>query len=197
MANPPLPVENSTTSFWRSQSLHEIDNLRSPNFPSEADIVIIGAGYTGASLAYHILNLSPNSANKPSIVILEAREACSGATGRNGGHLKPDAFIKAAAALDEYGKEAAEEVARFETRHIAAIGDLVRKEGIDCDFVVTRAIDVCLYDKAHHELKAKLDKLRDAGVDVGDVFYSSGDTAAGVSDHSVSHISMSYFSVLT
>lgn len=181
MANPPFPVENSTTSFWRSSNLHSIDNFRSPDFPSEADIVIIGAGYTGASLAHHILNLTSASPKKPSIAILEAREACSGATGRNGGHLKPDGFLKAATALDEHGKEAAEEVATFETRHIAAIGDLVREEGIECDFVVTRAIDVCLYDKGGEEMEAKLARLREAGVDVGDVFYCSEESAEGVS----------------
>ena len=101
--------------------------------------------------------------------------------GRNGGHLKPDAFIKAGTAFSAYGKETAEEVASFETKHLAAIGDLVRKEGIDCDFVVTRALDICLYDKANEELKAKLDHLREAGIGVDDVFYSPEDTAEKVS----------------
>lgn len=44
--------------------------------------MIIGAGYTGSSLAYHILEKDVE--RKLKIVILEAREACSGATGRNG-----------------------------------------------------------------------------------------------------------------
>jgi ribulose 1,5-bisphosphate synthetase/thiazole synthase len=77
------PVENSTTSFWRANDLHQLDNYRSPTFPSEADIVIVGAGYAGASLAYHILERTAGNQSH-SIVILEAREACSGATGRNG-----------------------------------------------------------------------------------------------------------------
>ena len=84
MANVPFPVPKSTVSFWRSQGLHQLDNYRSPDWPDTIEIVIIGGGYAGASLAYHILEKSRTSENQPSIVILEAREACSGATGRNG-----------------------------------------------------------------------------------------------------------------
>lgn len=81
----PLPVPNSTTSFWRS-SPHPLDNHRStPDVPSQVDIAVIGAGYAGVSTVYHILNIAKAKGTPPpNIVILEAREACSGATGRNG-----------------------------------------------------------------------------------------------------------------
>jgi uncharacterized protein with NAD-binding domain and iron-sulfur cluster len=79
-----LPVPNATQPFWRNQP-HALDNHRSTeDLPTEADIVIVGAGYAGASIAYHLLEQTKNGSKKPSIVILEAREACSGATGRNG-----------------------------------------------------------------------------------------------------------------
>jgi len=81
-----LPVPNSTFSYWRSE-LHPIDSYRSSEkLPSECDIAIIGAGITGVSTAYHLsrLHAANNTGKKPSIVILEAREVCSGATGRNG-----------------------------------------------------------------------------------------------------------------
>jgi hypothetical protein len=78
----PYPVENSTVSFWRTQ-LHPLDSHRSTSeLPKQCEIVIIGAGYTGASMAHHLLE--GNDTAGSSIVILEAREACSGATGRNG-----------------------------------------------------------------------------------------------------------------
>jgi hypothetical protein len=76
-----LPVPNSTLSFWRTE-LHQIDDHRSTkDIPTDCDVLIIGAGYCGASTAYHLMNENPSP---PSIVILEARQACSGATGRNG-----------------------------------------------------------------------------------------------------------------
>lgn len=79
-----FPVPNSTVPFWRTD-LDELDNHRSTvELPAEADIVIIGAGYAGASIVHHLLEATTGSSKPPSIVILEAREACSGATGRNG-----------------------------------------------------------------------------------------------------------------
>ena len=78
------PVPNSTLSFWRTE-LHDFDNHRTTEqLPAEVDIVIVGAGYAGASIAYHLLEKSKESGKNVSIAILEAREACSGATGRNG-----------------------------------------------------------------------------------------------------------------
>lgn len=76
-----FPVANSTLSYWRSEP-HEIDSHRSTEgLPKECDVMIIGAGLSGVSTAYHLLNDNPSP---PSIVILEARQVCSGATGRNG-----------------------------------------------------------------------------------------------------------------
>lgn len=80
-----LPVENPTLPFWLTER-SALDEIRStPDLPTEADIVIIGAGYSGVSLAYHLLTASAaKSSPLPSITILEARTICSGATGRNG-----------------------------------------------------------------------------------------------------------------
>lgn len=89
--------------------------------------------------------------------------------------------MRAAGALQKYGKEAAEEVASFEARQVKEIKDLVEKENIDCDFVVTRASDVCLYDEAHQELKKGLEQLTKAGISTAEgVFYSDSRTAEGV-----------------
>lgn len=75
-----MPTPKSTDSFWRSE-LHELDDLRSTEeLPKASDIVIIGAGYAGVATAYHLLEAGSTA----SITILEARGACSGATGRNG-----------------------------------------------------------------------------------------------------------------
>lgn len=82
--SPNIPVPKSTQSFWRTD-LDSLDSHRTTEVLLEsADIVVIGAGYAGASTVYHLLEKTKKSGNKPKIVILEAREACSGATGRNG-----------------------------------------------------------------------------------------------------------------
>ena len=80
-----FPVDNSTTPYWRASNLDALDDHRSTKeLPSVADVVIIGAGYAGASIAHHLLENAAFSSQKNSILILEARQACSGATGRNG-----------------------------------------------------------------------------------------------------------------
>lgn len=175
------PVPNATQSFWRSD-LHTFDNHRTTEqLPAEADIVIIGAGYAGASITHHLLEKSLELGKSISIVILEAREACSGATGRNGGHLKPDPYYRAAGALKTHGREAAEEVSSFESRQVKEVQKLVEKENIDCDFVVTRATDVCMYEDARRDLKQGLDALRKADVTTAsEVHYSDARSAQGV-----------------
>jgi hypothetical protein len=78
-----LPVKNATVPYWRSE-LHEIDEHRSTkDLPTKCDIAIIGAGLAGVSTAYHLIKQYEGK-EKPSTVLLEARQVCSGATGRNG-----------------------------------------------------------------------------------------------------------------
>lgn len=90
----PFPVPNATVPFWRTE-LHELDSHRSTaELPSKQDIAIIGAGFAGVTAAYYLqkensTNNNNSPSTSPSITIFEAREACSGATGRNGNHTRP------------------------------------------------------------------------------------------------------------
>ncbi|KUI62495.1 putative oxidoreductase OrdL [Cytospora mali] len=183
MAPSPLPVPNSTTSFWRTE-LHPIDDHRStPELPSEVDIAVVGAGYAGASVVYHILNKSKaKGVAPPSIVILEARQACSGATGRNGGHLKPDPYNRPASLAVTHGFEIAAECASFEAATLPALKKVIEEEQIDCDFVLTRAVDALMTDSINERMKAGFDLLQKAGISVmDDVFYQGGPEAEQLS----------------
>lgn len=129
-------------SFWLSQHDDEFRRHRTTEkLPEEADIVIIGSGYTGASVAHFLYEFSDRP---PKTVMLEARGICSGATGRNGGHLKPDLYLAHINYEAKYGAEEAARIINFEFDHIKAIKDLVEEEKIDCDFVLTRSCDVHL-----------------------------------------------------
>lgn len=178
-----LPTPKSTQSFWRS-NLHPIDDHRStPELPSEVDIAIIGAGYAGATTAHHILDIcKEKNVAVPKIVILEARHACSGATGRNGGHLKPDPFNRPAAIAETYGIEAAEEVANFEVSHVPAVKKLIEDEDIDCDFVLTRCIDVSFTQANFDRMKAGVEMLRKNNVTaMKDMYVAAGAEAEQLS----------------
>jgi len=179
MAAPKIfPVPNSTLPYWRSE-LHEIDSHRSTeHLPAECDIIIIGAGFSGVSTAYHLLDENPFP---PSIVILEAREICSGATGRNGkakpipvsktdllnhtgGHLMMcwphiDPVTKLA------GPEAAKELSLFQAEQVYAIKGVVEKEKLDCDLILTRCFETMLDQSQADKMKEIYDKQLQTGLD--------------------------------
>jgi hypothetical protein len=80
-----FPCQGSTLPFWRTE-LHELDSHHSTEqLPESCDVLIIGGGYAGIAAAYHLLCGDESSTSpKPSIVLAEARQACSGVTARNG-----------------------------------------------------------------------------------------------------------------
>lgn len=82
-----------------------------------------------------------------------------------GGHLKPDSYALISTLADKYGVEAATEVAEFEAANVRAVTDFIREEKIDCDFVLTRAIDVQLNDELQRDLEQRYHSLIAAGVE--------------------------------
>ncbi|CAK4019199.1 Gamma-glutamylputrescine oxidoreductase [Lecanosticta acicola] len=122
------------------------------------------------------------SEDTPAVVILEAREACSGATGRNGGQLKSDVYYNILKYTRKYGAERAAEFAKFEMRNIMALKRLVEEEKIDCDLVLTRTMDVYLDEEHSKATKATFDELSNIGVaDLTDVEYTEGIDAQKIS----------------
>ena len=81
-----------------------------------------------------------------------------------GGHLKPDLYNRPDSIAAEFGVEAATEAAAFEAEHVDAIKELVEQENIDCDFVVTRAVDVQFKESIRDKLKTGYDRLVESGV---------------------------------
>ncbi|KAH7139593.1 FAD dependent oxidoreductase [Dactylonectria estremocensis] len=179
----PLPVTNPTNSFWRSPP-HPLDDYRSDSdVPSQVDIAIIGAGYAGVSTVYHILDICKRRGTvPPDIVILEARQACSGATGRNGGHLKPDPCNRPSSLALTHGVEVASECATFEAQNLSAVKKTIEDESIDCDFVLTRAVDVLMSNSTCNKMKSGFDMLRkNAFPGMGDVHFAKGGDAERLS----------------
>ncbi|KAF8849114.1 FAD dependent oxidoreductase [Acephala macrosclerotiorum] len=181
----PFPSKESITPFWRTE-LHELDDHRStPDLPSSCDILIIGAGYAGITAAYHLLANEETAASpKPSVVLLEARQACSGATGRNGGHLRPAVYCRVSKWMKKCGLEAAEEIAQFEFDHLKAVADVVEKENIDCDFKLSRSFDIHTEPEEAAAAKEDYLKLKAAGIakeTIDDVVFYEGEEAEKVS----------------
>jgi glycine/D-amino acid oxidase-like deaminating enzyme len=120
-----------TESLWSATSLAE---ARRPRLPGDrqADVVIVGAGFTGLWTAYYLIRSDPALR----IVVLEAEQAGFGASGRNGGWCS--ALFPASAAklarLPGSGREAAIALHRAMCDSVDEVGRVAVAEDIDCDY---------------------------------------------------------------
>ncbi|GAB7071008.1 NAD(P)/FAD-dependent oxidoreductase [Mycolicibacterium hodleri] len=123
-------LTNGRVSFWWDSIGPE--PLR-PALPGsvQADVCIVGAGYTGLWTAYYLKKAAPQLR----IVVLEQRFAGFGASGRNGGWLTNEITGGRGSYLKSHGREA---VARQQTAMNETVDEVIRvtrDENIDCDVV--------------------------------------------------------------
>jgi gamma-glutamylputrescine oxidase len=95
----------------------------------EADVVVIGAGYTGLWTA---LALRDRGAD---VVVLERDYAGFGASGRNAGHLTPTIGKDLPTLLRFYGRERAGALVRFAETAVGHVESAISDRGLDCDYV--------------------------------------------------------------
>jgi hypothetical protein len=158
ISNPQFPISNPTPSLWQKPPFPPTTQQ---NLPTTADIVIIGSGISGASIAYTLLKKCPGS---PRIVLLEAREVCSGATGRNGGHIKCSAYIEYSSLKSRFG-ERAKAILQFQLRHMPLLLGLIAELGIEAEAREVETVDIFTDEKMWNDAKGMIDLLR---VDVPD-----------------------------
>lgn len=85
--------------------------------------MIIGSGVTGCAVAHTLLGLPAASGLR--ITMLEARNAVSGATGRNGGHLVSNAAELIGVHFERLGLKDLSEIARFSEANIVRLKQIV------------------------------------------------------------------------
>ncbi|TFK89268.1 FAD dependent oxidoreductase [Polyporus arcularius HHB13444] len=153
---PGLPVDNPTLPLWTVPAAR-IPADPGP-LPDSADIVIIGSGITGTSVAYNALVRDSGLR----IVMLEARDVCSGATGRNGGHINPPLYHDYSELKELYGEHAAKVVIAFRRSHITELQRVASIEDIlkESQCRETEHIDVFTCPKAFATAKDNLAKWR-------------------------------------
>lgn len=178
-----VPIENPTASFWHTETDSFHDHRTTAELPASTDIVIIGAGYAGISVAYHLVK-ADDASRDISVTVLEARGLCSGATGRNGGHLRPDLYGHIPTYIDRFGIDAGLEIAEFEIAHVPAIKTLVETEKIDCDFAEFRTVDVWINEaaalRARDTYELMVSRKLEYMKDVTFVFGDGAEEASGI-----------------
>ncbi|KAJ4322066.1 hypothetical protein N0V84_005004 [Fusarium piperis] len=156
--DPGIPVDNLTNPFWLTGPVN-FGKIQSP-WVDSSDIVIIGSDMTASSLCR-----APYSRGAPRIVLLEARDLCSGATGRNGGHMKAMSPGAWSDRKKMYGLEEAIKIMEYEHSHVDVMTACIREGNIDCDLDLLEGLDA-YYDKKvfDHACKAVEEMLKYAPV---------------------------------
>jgi glycine/D-amino acid oxidase-like deaminating enzyme len=171
-------MHNGEVSYWWQARGGFPARRSSLPGPLEADVCIVGGGYTGLWTAYYLAGLRPGMR----IVVLEAAFAGYGASGRNGGwvtsELPGSRAIYAKAAGGTAGVRALEAALR-ET--VDEVGRVSAAESIDCDFVKGGRLSVATTQSQLARLRAGLAAAREWG-DGNDVleFLTGDETRARV-----------------
>jgi glycine/D-amino acid oxidase-like deaminating enzyme len=142
-----------------------------------ADIAIVGAGFTGLWSAYYLKRAKPSLR----IVVLEAEQAGFGASGRNGGWVSgffsgpARAYEGRAGAGGSYG---ALQRAMFET--VEEIAGAIEELGIDADLARSGNLTVAIGRAQLAHLREEIAAARRHGVDEADLRELSAAELAGM-----------------
>lgn len=129
------PHPNPTKSYWIEEGPNALKNHRTTDsLPKECEIVIVGSGYSGTAVASNLLLNHEADGKYKDIVMLEARDVCSGATGRNGGHIRSFYHGSHSKYVRKYGEEVAASLVMYEHNELYHVEKIIKEYNIDCNF---------------------------------------------------------------
>ncbi len=152
-------MKTTFSSLWYAGQ--EIPHLEQLTKSITVDVCIVGAGISGLTTAYYLLQ------EGKSVVVVDKKQIGSGETGQTSAHLS--------SALDEhyshletlFGKSSARLAAESHTTAISMIESIVQKEQIDCQFeripgylFNDKATDLDLNSELAAAYRAGLEKVR-------------------------------------
>lgn len=120
------PTEDHTDSYYAASTRYKLE------FPPlegdvEADVCVIGGGYTGVSTALHLAEKGYT------VTLLEANRLGWGASGRNGGHAGTGQRKEQAELEKSLGHELASSLWDMGLEAVQLLEDLIERHKIDCD----------------------------------------------------------------
>lgn len=126
-----------------------------------ADVVIVGAGFTGLWTAYYLMQQAPDL----SIIVLDANFVGFGASGRNGGWCSPDL-----AGVDRWLEDDHTHASALALQHqmfdaVDEVGRICQRENIDCDYAKDGMISVATTQGQEKKLHADFKRYADHGFD--------------------------------
>lgn len=134
--------------YW-DISAPEARSYRNQPLADQADIVVIGGGFTGLSTALHLAKKGA------SVALLESEILGWGASSRNGGQCNPGITISPETAVRRFGLDKARQLYKVSLDAVDYVEKLVNDEMIDCEFRRCGRLGLA-YKPSHFEnLRAK------------------------------------------
>jgi glycine/D-amino acid oxidase-like deaminating enzyme len=130
-------------------------------FPTQADVVIVGGGYTGVMAAARL------SWHGRAVALLEQRELGWGASSRNGGMVHPGFKVGTAHLLHRYGAMG-RELYRASLEAFSLVERTITENQIACDYLRSGHIDLASRPRHLRELKEEAEILqKEFGMEAG------------------------------
>ncbi|KAG6916229.1 hypothetical protein DXG01_007812 [Tephrocybe rancida] len=175
-----LPVPNSTHSFWiNTPGANPLAKEGSEgSLTLDADVCIIGSGITGVSAAYRLAKtLEGREGAQVKAVILDARDFCSGATGRNGGHMTAVPFKEFVEREQKYGREQAKKSYALENYTTSELVKIIKGQGWEdtVDLVSSEHVRLLMTNLEVEQAKQDFAAARAAGLDLTEVGWLSSE----------------------
>ncbi|WP_329111114.1 FAD-binding oxidoreductase [Micromonospora sp. NBC_01699] len=127
----------------------------------DADVAIVGAGYTGLWTAYYLAVADPSLR----IAVLEKEIAGYGASGRNGGWCSALFATTTAKLARRHGRDAAIAMQRAMQATVDEVGRVTAAEGIDCDWFRGGTVTLARTPAQLARATAEVDEAREYGFD--------------------------------
>jgi glycine/D-amino acid oxidase-like deaminating enzyme len=117
-------------SFWLETVGEDLTPRPSLPGPTNADVAILGAGFTGLWTAYYLLRQDPSLR----VVVLESEIAGFGASGRNGAWCNSAFPVTPGELMRRFGRDAARDLLLEMRGAVDEVGRVVGTEGIDAQY---------------------------------------------------------------
>jgi len=163
-------------SFWHDTVPGTLSPTNPVRADAEADVAIVGAGFTGLWTAYYLAKQQPSLR----IVVCEREIAGFGASGRNGGWcsaLFPASLAKLARMA---GRDAAIAMQRAMQATVDEVGAVAAAEGIDCHWAKGGTVMLARSGVQLERAKSEVAEAREFGFGDDDLRLLSADEAGAL-----------------
>jgi glycine/D-amino acid oxidase-like deaminating enzyme len=148
------PDLDTNASMWAATA-HPCDPLPPLRGDRRADIVIVGAGFTGMSTAWWLSQRHPDR----KVVVVEAKRVGNGASGRNGGMA-----LNWINGVDAHSPEGARRVWDATQRGLDWIERVIREHSLDVRFRRVGCLEAYTEQARAERAHERVERLRDWGI---------------------------------